>query len=555
MKKFRVIHLEDDPSDAFFVQKALEHENPDTEIVRVASPLDYLTAVANRSPDLILIDSGAPGLSGTHAVELAREKHPHIPVIVVSGATNEKLVSSAFEAGATDYVVKHQLWQLSAAIRRARRSAEREQAGLELEQQALAKTRLVAVVQELSLARDLDTIMAVVRKAARELTGADGATFVLREGEFCHYADENAIAPLWKGQRFPLTSCISGWAMLNRQPAVIEDIYVDPRIPADAYRPTFVQSLVMVPIRTQSPIGAIGNYWARRHAATKSEVELLQALANTTAVAMENVQLYNELEQRVNDRTQQLQAANQDLEAFSYSVSHDLRAPLRRIGGFAELLRQELPPGTSENSERFLGKIDFEITRMGGLIDDLLRLARFARVEMNWMKVNLNVLAADVVARLRASHPSHQVEFSMPTNLEAWGDPGLLQVVIENLLSNAWKYTLKRERAIVEFGSTSQPDGSMAFFIRDNGAGFSMEYADKLFTPFQRLHSEKEFAGNGIGLATVQRIIRRHGGQVWASAEVEQGATFSFTLPTPQSRIENQGGCSPHMISSRRIEE
>ncbi len=343
--------------------------------------------------------------------------------------------------------------------------------------------------------------------------------------------------------------------MLNRQPAVIEDIYVDPRIPADAYRPTFVQSLVMVPIRTQSPIGAIGNYWARRHAATKSEVELLQALANTTAVAMENVQLYKELEQRVKDRTQQLQAANHDLEAFSYSVSHDLRAPLRRIGGFAELLRQELPPGTSENSERFLGKIDFEITRMGGLIDDLLRLARFARVEMNWMKVNLNVLAADVVARLRASHPSHQVEFSMPTNLEAWGDPGLLQVVIENLLSNAWKYTLKRERAIVEFGSTSQPDGSMAFFIRDNGAGFSMEYADKLFTPFQRLHSEKEFAGNGIGLATVQRIIRRHGGQVWASAEVEQGATFSFTLPTPQSRIENQGGCSPHMISSRRIEE
>jgi hypothetical protein len=149
--------------------------------------------------------------------------------------------------------------------------------------------RLVAVVQDLSRARTLEDIQVIVRSAARQLTGADGATFVLRDGEKCFYADEDAIAPLWKGMRFPLSACISGWAMLNRRPAVIEDIYADARIPADAYRPTFVKSLAMVPIRTSEPIGAIGNYWATRRMPTDAEVRLLQALADATSIAIENV--------------------------------------------------------------------------------------------------------------------------------------------------------------------------------------------------------------------------------------------------------------------------
>jgi PAS domain S-box-containing protein len=173
---------------------------------------------------------------------------------------------------------------------------------------ANAMEELVEVVQLLSLARDLSTVMEIVRHAARNLTGADGATFVLRDNGKCFYAEEDAISPLWKGQRFPMSSCISGWAMLNRQPAVIEDIYADSRIPADAYRPTFVRSLVMVPIRTLDPVGAIGNYWATQHLPTQEQVKVLQALADVTAVAMENVNVYEELEQRVQQRTSELQS-------------------------------------------------------------------------------------------------------------------------------------------------------------------------------------------------------------------------------------------------------
>lgn len=178
-----------------------------------------------------------------------------------------------------------------------------------------AMEHLVEVVQHLSRARDLATIMDVVKHAARNLTGADGATFILRDGDKCFYADEDAISPLWKGQRFPLNACISGWVMLNRQPALIEDIYADPRIPAEAYRPTFVKSLAMVPIRTLEPLGAIGNYWARPYSPSPEQMKVLQALADTTAVALENVRIYDELERRVGERTSELETILGNVQA------------------------------------------------------------------------------------------------------------------------------------------------------------------------------------------------------------------------------------------------
>jgi signal transduction histidine kinase len=390
--------------------------------------------------------------------------------------------------------------------------------------------RLVRAVQDLSLARDLDTIIDIVRRAARSLCAADGAAFVLRDGDKCYYVDEDAIGPLWKGQRFAMNSCISGWAMLNRRPAAIEDIYADERVPHDAYRPTFVKSLVMAPIRASDPIGAIGIYWAGTRAATEAEVELLQALADSTSVAMENVLLYRDLERRVEDRTRELAEANRELETFSYSVSHDLQAPLRHITSYSELLVKDHPESFDEESRAWLQRIQGSADTMAQLIQSLLRLSRFTRIELRRTELDLSRLAAAQAALLREQNPGRAVEIEIEPGLRANGDEELLRVVLQNLLANAWKFTSKRETAHISFGAAPQKDGSTAYFVRDDGAGFDMDNAEKLFSPFQRLHRAQDFPGSGVGLATVKRIVHRHGGHVWAEAKVNQGATFYFTL-------------------------
>lgn len=189
---------------------------------------------------------------------------------------------------------------------------------------------LVNTVQELSLARNIETITDIVRKAARNLTGADGATFVLKDNNMCFYVDEDAIEPLWKGQKFPMSACISGWTMINKKWAIIDDIYSDDRIPIEAYRPTFVKSLAMIPIRTIDPIGAIGNYWAKKHSPTQEEMVMLQSLADVTSVSIENVYAYNELREQ-----------NKTLYDIAFLQSHQVRVPIAQIQGLYGLFKFE----------------------------------------------------------------------------------------------------------------------------------------------------------------------------------------------------------------------
>jgi len=532
VKGTRILLLEDNATDAFLMEKALRDSGLAPEIVRAATREEFLEALDRGSVDIIIADNGLPGFSGASALALSRERAPETPFLVLTGNSDAKLRDASLSAGAAGFILKDELSQLAPAIRRAtvRAGQSRNVAG-DTAADSQAMKRLVTAVQDLSLARDLDTIMRIVRKAARELTGADGATFILREGEQCHYADEDAISPLWKGQKFPLKACVSGWAMLHCEPVTIEDIYQDPRVPLEAYRPTFVKSLVMVPIRTKAPIGAIGNYWSRQRKPKQSEIELLQALADSTCVAMENVQVYAQLEQRVKDRTLQLEAANHELETFSYSVSHDLRAPLRRISSFAGLIEMDATEPLGAKTKEYLAAIGNEVQQMAKLIEDLLKLAKFARVELRRQNVDLTRLAADVAQQLCEEFPERRLHLEIQPGLEAEADPNLVRVLLVNLLSNAWKYTSRRERAEASFGARTLADGSTAFFVRDNGAGFDMQYADKLFAPFQRLHFQEEFPGNGVGLATAQRIIHRHGGRIWAEAKPEKCATFFFTLP------------------------
>ena len=234
-------------------------------------------------------------------------------------------------------------------------------------------------------------------------------------------------------------------------------------------------------------------------------------------------------EQELVRRSAELEAANKELESFSYSVSHDLRAPLRGIEGFSQALQEDYASVLDATGKNYLDRIRAGTRRMGVLIDDLLNLARVTRAEMHRENIDLSKMASDVAKELQAAEPDRRVTVKVGKGLAVDGDNRLVRVALQNLLGNAWKFTSKRPDARIEFGSL-RSNGSKAYFVRDNGAGFDQAYAARLFGAFQRLHSMDEFPGTGIGLATVQRIIHRHGGKVWAEGAVNLGATIYFTL-------------------------
>jgi len=239
--------------------------------------------------------------------------------------------------------------------------------------------------------------------------------------------------------------------------------------------------------------------------------------------------LNQELEKRVAERTSQLEAVNKELEAFSYSVSHDLRTPLRGIDGFSNILLEQYEDKVDEKGKNYLHRLRDAAQRMSDLIDDMLNLSRISRSTLYSEKVNLSEITQGIANELHTSHPERQVDFIIQKEITVSGDSRLLRIALENLIGNAWKFTSKHAHACIEFGMQNQ-NGIPVYFIRDDGAGFNMEYAQKLFNAFQRLHTQGDFPGTGIGLATVHRIIDRHGGKLWATGEIEKGATFYFTL-------------------------
>ncbi|MEH2396425.1 CHASE3 domain-containing protein [Nostoc sp.] len=257
--------------------------------------------------------------------------------------------------------------------------------------------------------------------------------------------------------------------------------------------------------------------------------ELQTEINQRKSAESEILRLNVQLEQRVIERTAQLEATNKEMEAFSYSVSHDLRAPLRSIDGFSQALLEDYADKLDALGQNYLLRVRAATQRMAQLIDDLLNLSRLTRSEMRCEKVDLSALVEAIATELHKTQPERQVEFAIAPGLVTNGDAHLLRIVLENLLGNAWKFTGKHQKARIEFGLLQQDDTD-AYFVRDDGTGFDMAYVDKLFGAFQRLHAMTEFEGTGIGLATVQRIVHRHGGRVWAQSAMEQGATFYFTL-------------------------
>ena len=344
-----------------------------------------------------------------------------------------------------------------------------------------------------------------VNSATERATGYSRAE--LLGTEFCHYFTEPDTAHTVYEQAFRTGAavCDNPLELRHRDGHTISVLYN-----ASVYR---------------EPSGVLGVLAAARditaQRAAEAEVQAINA----------------ELETRVAQRTAELSRANSTLESFSYSVAHDLRAPLRALSGYSDALLEDYGDRLEETGRGYLGRIEAASEQMASLIDDLLQLSQVSRVEMSLEPVDLSAEAAAIAAALASRDPGRRVRFAIQDGVRVTADRSLIRSVVQNLLENAWKFTARRDGAVIEFASTAAEDGGVCYYVRDNGAGFDPAYAGKLFKPFERLHAVTEFPGTGIGLASVARIVERHGGRVWAQGAVDRGATFYFTLGGAQLAV------------------
>jgi len=499
----RVLMVEDSANDAELILHTLRYDGHEVVYARVDTAADMRAALERQEWDVITADHGMPRFNTPAALAVAQELAPDLPFIMVSGELDPNLAVSLMRDGARDYIPKRELPRLRPAIERELREValrrERQQAQEALVSSETRYRRLFESAQDGILILDAATGQI-----------QDVNTFLI---EMLGYSKEEFLGKkLWEVGAFRDTAASkAAFQELQRSGYVrYEDLPLETST-GQQIAVEFVSNVYRVD-HTQVAQCNIRDITARKQA----DVAIRQLNAD--------------LAQHVQERIAQLEALNAELETFNYAVSHDLRAPLRQIMGFTEILRDDHATQQTADSLRMIQTIRVSAERMNALIKALLELARFSRDQLIRQAVDLSTMAQLITAELHRNTPGRQVELIIAPDVTVEGDGALLRIVLENLLSNAWKFTARHASARIEFGAAPQADGSTAYFVRDDGAGFDMAYPAKLFGAFQRLHSAEEFPGIGIGLATVQRIIHRHGGRVWAEGLVDQGATFYFTL-------------------------
>jgi two-component system CheB/CheR fusion protein len=378
-------------------------------------------------------------------------------------------------------------------------------------------------------ARGGESVTAIVAAAVRDLTGADGATFVLKDGALCYYCDENAIGPLWKGQRFQQSACISGWVMQHGQNVVVEDIAQDSRIPLDAYAPTFVKSMAMVPIRSLEPLGAIGAYWSRPHKASEAEVTMLAALADAASVAFENIELYSSLDRRV----QELTEASKSKDEFLAVLSHELRTPLTAIRGWSQFL---LSGTVSDNETRAgLAAIERNARAQELLVNDLLDVSRIlsGRLRVEPKAIALAEPVLEAVEALRGAATARGVMLNVMANTASVlsGDAGRIRQIATNIIGNAIKFSEGGSEVTV---SLFDRGPEVVLQVVDQGRGIPAKVLPRVFERFWQADSSlsRRTGGLGLGLSIVKHLVEAHGGSVSAeSLGAGRGATFTASFP------------------------
>lgn len=423
-------------------------------------------------------------------------------------------------------------------------------AGTEIERQRMQEAMtvrdrqletLLQANKQLNSRLDVHEVMATLVRAAIHLSHAEaGAWGLLRDDHmvFREYYRADKIIPI--DFRFAAGEGVPGHVMSTRKPYITNDAQNDPHVIDEVCTQLDFKQLINAPIldRNGKLIGCfeVHNKTGSEGFASR-DVEWLQSLAADAAVALENSRLieqiraqHNVLEQRIAERTAELAEANADLEAFSYTVSHDLQAPLRGILGFSETLLQDHAAQLNDRGMDYLQRVQRAAVRMTDMIQALLRFSRTVHAPLMATRVNLSQLVEEILDELRDQDPDRNMDIQIEGNLEVQGDRHLLRVALVNLLHNAWKFTSQMDPARIEFGLAAREDAS-EYYVRDNGVGFDTQHAQRLFQPFQRMHSDEEFVGTGIGLATVRRILQRHGGNIRVESEPGRGTTFYFTLP------------------------